>query len=156
MEPVSDLDKLRFYRDEVKHEFNLLAMRSNILVTCQSFLIVPYAIFNTVGNFRSVLVPVYLLTALGIFVVYILREPINAAHRTISKWLLKQRSLLKTSDGLRDFTIDRDMIPGVETDSSKDRDHVKSLAFTRYGPWAFSLFWYASFIWSTLRALMGF
>ena len=89
MEPVSDLDKLRFYRDEVKHEFNLLAMRSNILVTCQSFLIVPYAIFNTVGNFRSVLVPVYLLTALGIFVVYILREPINAAHRTISKWLLK-------------------------------------------------------------------
>ncbi|MGQ9614986.1 MAG: hypothetical protein ACUVWJ_01130 [Spirochaetota bacterium] len=156
MESISGLDKLRFYREEVKHEFNLLAMRSNILVTCQSFLIVPYAIFNTVSNFRSVLVPVYLLSALGVFVVFILREPINAAHRTISKWLLKQRSLLKTSEELRDFTIDRDMLPEVEIDSSKDSDHVKSLAFTRYGPWAFSFFWYASIIWSTLRGIMGF
>ncbi len=30
-------DRLRFDRDEVKHEFNLRAMRSNIFVTCQSF-----------------------------------------------------------------------------------------------------------------------
>ncbi|KKL16455.1 hypothetical protein LCGC14_2495380, partial [marine sediment metagenome] len=26
MDRLSDLEKLRFYRDEVKHEFNLLAM----------------------------------------------------------------------------------------------------------------------------------
>ena len=53
MEPLSEYDKLRFYRDEVKHEFNLLAMRSNILVTCQSFLIVPFAILNTAANFSD-------------------------------------------------------------------------------------------------------
>ncbi len=156
MEPLYDLEKLRFYRDEVKHEFNLLAMRSTILVTCQSFLIVPYAIFNTVAKFRAVLVPIYLVAVLGVFVAFVLREPINAAHRTISKWVLKQRSLLKTSEGLKDFTIDRDMIPGVEMDLNRDKDHIKSLAFTRYAPWVFCLFWYAAIAWTTIRALIGF
>lgn len=28
VEPVSDFDKLKFYRDEVEHEPNLLGMRS--------------------------------------------------------------------------------------------------------------------------------
>ena len=156
MEQLSDLDKIRYYREEVKHEFNLLAMRSNVLITCQSFLILPFAILNTVNNFRAVLVPVYLVAVLGVFIVLILREPINAAHRTIEKWVLKQRSLLKTSEGLRDLMIDRDMIPGVETALDKDRDHVKSLAFSRYGPWAFCLFWLAAVVWSTVRAFFGF
>jgi len=156
MEPLSDIDKLRFYRDEVKHEFNLLAMRSTILVTCQSFLVVPLAILNTVASFRSVLVLVYLIAVLGIFVALILLEPINAAHRTIEKWLLKQRSLLKRSEDLKDLVIDRDMIPDVETDLEKDRDHERSLAFSKAGPWAFSIFWILSIVWSTIRILAGF
>lgn len=156
MEPLSDIDKLRFYRDEVKHEFNLLAMRSTILVTCQSFLVVPLAILNTVASFRSVLVLVYLIAVLGIFVALILLGPLNAAHRTIEKWLLKQRSLLKISEELRDLVIDRDMIPDVETDVKKDRDHERSLAFSNVGPWAFSIFWLLSIVWSTIRILAGF
>lgn len=156
MEPLSDLDKLRFYRDEVKHEFNLLAIRSTILVTCQSFLIVPFAILNTVTNFRIVLVPVFLIAALGVFVASILLEPIKAAHRTIQKWLLKQRSLIKMSPELRDFAIDRDMIPDVDTDLNRDKDHTRSLAFSKYSPWAFTLFWCAAVVWSTVRVLFGF
>lgn len=156
MNPLSDLEKLRFYRDEVKHEFNLLAMRSTILITCQSFLVVPFAILQTVANFRAVLFYVYLIAALGIFVALVLREPINAAHRTIHKWLLKQRSLMKTSEELRDLAIDRDMIPGVETDLDKDKDHVRSLAFSSYSPWAFCMFWFASIVWSTVRACVRF
>ena len=61
MGQISDIDKLRFYREEVKHEFSLLAMRSNILVTCQSFLVVPFAILNTVADFRAAFVSVYLV-----------------------------------------------------------------------------------------------
>jgi hypothetical protein len=156
VEQLSDFDKIRFYREEVKHEFNLLAMRSTILVTCQSFLIVPFAIFNTVGNFHSVLVPIYIVAVLGIFIALILREPINAAHRTIEKWVLKQRNLLKTKEGLRDLMIDRDMIPGIEEDLDKDRDHIRSLAFSKYGPWAFCLFWFAALAWTTTRAFLGF
>lgn len=156
MEPLSDLDKLRFFRDEVKHEFNLLAMRSTILVTCQSFLVVPFAILSTAANPRSVLIPCYMIAALGIFVALVLREPINAAHRTIHKWLLKQRSLIKTSEALMDLAIDRDMLPGVDTDPDKDVDHTKSLAFTKYSPLAFVLFWCAVFVWSTFRVFLGF
>jgi hypothetical protein len=156
MEKLSDSDKLRFYRDEVKHEFGLLAMRSTIMVTCQSFLVVPLAILHTAANFRAVLVLVYIIAALGIFVALILRRPLNAAHRTINKWLLKQRALLKDNEELADLKIDRDMIPGVAEYMERDRDHVMSLAFSRYGPWAFCAFWIAAVLWSTVRVVWGF
>jgi hypothetical protein len=156
MEPVSDLDKLRFYRDEVKHEFSLLAMRSTILVTCQSFLVVPFAILQTAARFRTVLIPTCFIAVLGIFVALILREPLNAAHRTIDKWILNQRRLLKTSKRLEDLTIDRDLLPGVDDDAGQDRDHVKSLAFSRFGPWSFTLFWIAVLLWSGVRLFWGF
>lgn len=156
MDPFPELDILRFYRDEVKHEFNLLAMRSNILVTCQSFLVLPYAILSTAPNVRAVLVLHYLVAVLGIFVVLILLGPLNAAHRTINKWLLKQRALFKGSEALFDYALDRDMIRDVDTRIEKDRDHVRSLAFSRYGPWAFILFWCGAIIWSTVRTLLGF
>lgn len=156
MEKISDLDRIRFYRDEIKHEFSLLAMRSTILVTCQSFLVVPYAILNTAASFRSVLVPTYVVAALGIFVAMVLLGPINAAHRTIVKWLVKQRSLLKVSKGLADLAIDRDMVPGSDVDSHKDRDHERSLLFSRIGPWAFVVFWVACIAWTTVRGMLGF
>jgi hypothetical protein len=156
MKQVSDLEKLRFYRDEVKHEFNLLAMRSTVLVTCQSFLVVPFGILAAAGNFRSVIIPTYLIAVLGIFVAFVLKEPINAAHRTIGKWLLKQRTLLKTSEELKDLALDRDMIPDVETDVRRDKDHEKSLAFSKLAPWAFCLFWFAAIAWSTIRIVAGF
>jgi hypothetical protein len=156
MEKLSEFDKIRFFREEVKHEFNLLATRSTILITCQSFLILPFAILNTAGNFRSVLVPIYIVAVLGIFIALILMEPIKAAHRTIEKWVLKQRGLLKVSEGLRELMIDRDMIPGVEKELERDRDHVRSLAFSKYSPWTFCLFWFAAIAWTTIRALIGF
>jgi len=156
MERFSDLDKLRFYRDEVKHEFNLLAIRATILVTCQSFLVIPFAILNTAQNFRIMLTPVYVIAALGMFIALVLRGPIKAAHRTIDKWLLKQRSLFREAESLSDFAIDRDMIRGADSDVAKDRDHMKSLAFSRYSPWAFTLFWCAAIAWSTVRAVIGF
>jgi len=156
MEKLSDLDRIRFYRDEIKHEFSLLAMRSTILVTCQSFLVVPYSILNTAASFRSVLVPTYIVAVLGIFVAILLLEPINAAHRTIGKWLVKQRSLLKDSKELSDLAIDRDMIPGADADPHKDRDHERSLLFSKIGPWAFIVFWVACIVWTTVRGVLGF
>jgi len=86
LETLTDLDKLRYYRDEVKHEFSLLAMRTNILVTSQSFLVVPFAILNTVGHFRTALASVYLVAALVIFVALVLMAAIHASHRTIDRW----------------------------------------------------------------------
>jgi hypothetical protein len=155
LETLTDLDKLRYYRDEVKHEFSLLAMRTNILVTSQSFLVVPFAILNTVGNFRTALASVYLVAVLGIFVTIVLIAPMHASHKTIEKWLQKNRLLIKNSNTLQDLTIDRDLIPDVEKDLSLDRDHYRSLAFSRSSPWAFFVFWILASIAATIRACIG-
>jgi len=153
---LSDLETLRFYRDEVKHEFNLLAMRSTMLVMCQSFLVVPYGILNTAANFRGVIVPTFLTIVIGMFTVLVLLAPINAAHRTLEKWILKQRMLIKHSEELNVLALDRDKIPGVEENVRKDREHQKSLAFSRYGPWAFFFFWCGCAVWTSVRWIAGF
>lgn len=150
---VSDLDKLRFYRDEVKHEFNLLGMRSTMLVFCQSFLVVPFAILNTAADFRTVLAAEYLIAGLGILLARILAEPIDAAHRALEQWLLRQRSLQQQSESIRDLAIDRDLIPGAAADLREDQDHARSLAFSRFAPTVFIIFWAAAAVFCTVRAL---
>ena len=119
-------------------------------------MIVPFAILNTAANFSSVLVPVYLVAALGIFVALVLLEPINAGHRTINKWLMKQRQLIKMEANLRELALDRDLLPDADQDIKKDKDHSRSLAFTRTGPWAFCTFWILAIVWSTIRAFLKF
>jgi len=152
---VSDLDKLRFYRDEIKHEFSLLATRANLLVTCQSFLIVPYAILNTVANFRAALASEYLIAALGLIVIVMLVQPMRVGERTIEMWLSKQRALIKRTRGLHDLAIERDLRPGVEVDPAQDWEHARSMAFSRYSPWAFGVFWVLAIVVATARAYVG-
>src|SRR4030095_253306 len=77
-EPPTDLDTLRFYRDEITHEFNLLAMRSTMLITCQSFLIVPFAILHTATSFRWATAPLAMVAILGFSVAFWLRQPLGA------------------------------------------------------------------------------
>lgn len=154
MTTLSDLDKLNFYRDEIKHEFSLLAMRSTMLVTCQSFLVVPFSILQTAADYRTVAVYAYLVAALGIFTAMVLVRPLDTAHRTINKWLVKQRRLFRESADLAPLMIDRDKIPGADSDPDKDRDHRRSLAFSKYGPWAFFSFWCLVSVWSTLRLIL--
>ncbi len=151
-ESISDFEKLNYYRDEFKHEFNLIGMRSTMLVFCQSFLVVPFAILNTAAEFRTVLLAEYLIGALGILLALLLAEPINAAHRSLNMWLVKQRELLHRSETLRDLASDRDMIPGIIQSPNKDKDHFRSLAFSRYAPGTFVVFWIFAMIFCTVRA----
>ena len=97
MEKVTDTEKLRFFREEVKHEFNLLAMRSNILVTCQSFLVVSYAILNTVGDFRSAVPSIVIVAALGIFVALVLTKIVYLNNSTVTGIIdrLEKRELVR-------------------------------------------------------------
>jgi hypothetical protein len=150
---ISDFEKLKFCRDEVKHEFGLLAMRSTILVTCQSFLVVPMSILAAASDQRGVLAFIYLIAALGIFVVLILKRPIDAAHRILNFWMVKQRQIIRSSVELDDIATDRDRIHDADRDIGRDRDHVRSLAFGVYGPWAFLAFWVLVILLTTLRVL---
>jgi hypothetical protein len=151
MDALNDFDKLNFYRNELKHEFSLLAMRTTILVTCQSFLVVPYAILNTAPKFASILVSIYLVAGLGVFVALLLVGPLRVGRRMIAQWLIKQRGLLQSSTTLQDLAIDRDRIPGSDQRINEDKEHTKSLAFSIYAPWAFCSFWVLAVVWSTIR-----
>ena len=145
---------LSYYRDEVKHEYNLLAMRSTILVTCQSFLVVAFAILNTASNFPRAAILAAAIALLGAYTAWTIREPILAAHRSIGNWLQKQRQLLGTIE-FGDYKSDRDRIPGVEADATKDSDYEKSVAFSKHAPIAFLLFWAVGIGWIAVRLAQG-
>ena len=149
------LNRLRFYRDEVKHEFNLLAMRSTTLVTCQPFLIVPFAILNTAAHFRVVAVPAILIPLLGLYTSWVIQEPIRTAHCLIAESLLKQRQLLRNVESNDDKTR-RDQIVGADQDTTQDQEHVRSMAFTSQAPVAFQVFWLLALIWVEIRCIFEF
>jgi hypothetical protein len=153
-DPVSDLDTLRFYREQITHEFNLLAMRSTMLITCQSFLVVPFAILHTASSFRWATAPLAMVALLGFSVAFWLRQPLGAADRTITKWMIKQRELFEAAPHLRTRAIDRDLIPGVSRDLARDLEHQRSMAFSRRAPGAFMTFWVCAMIWIVIRALL--
>jgi hypothetical protein len=155
LDPVNDLDRLRFYREEIKFEFGLLAMRSTMLITCQSFLIVPFAILHTAASFHWVLWPLTMVAILGFVVAFWLRRPMLAADRTIEKWLAKQRELFDQAPALRSLAIDRDLIPGVARNLELDTEHQHSMAFSRRAPTAFMTFWCVAGVWLLLRAIFG-
>jgi hypothetical protein len=151
-DPLSDLDTLRFIRDEITHEFNLLAMRSTMLITCQSFLVVPFAILHTASSFRWATTPLAMVALLGFSVAFWLRQPLGAADRTITKWMIKQRELFESAPHLRILAIDRDLIPGVSHDLTRDLEHQRSMTFSRRAPNAFMAFWICAMIWIAIRA----
>ena len=152
LEPPNALDTLRFYRDEITHEFNLLAMRSTMLITCQSFLVVPFAILHTADSFRWATPPLLLVSMLGFSVAFWLRQPLAAADRTITKWMIRQRELFDAAPHLRALAIDRDLIPGVTHDLTRDREHQRSMLFSRRAPYAFMGFWVCATVWIGIRA----
>jgi hypothetical protein len=133
----------------VKHELNLLAMRATILVTCQSFLVVPFAILSAASNFYVVAPIALAVTILGGYTAWFVREPILAAHRIIAEWLQKQRTLLR--DFPEEYRSNRDKIPGADQTTEKDEEHLRSIAFTRQAPTAFLWLWVAALIYTIVR-----
>jgi hypothetical protein len=154
-DPVSDVERLRFYRDEIRHEFGLLSMRSTMLITCQSFLIVPFAILHTAPDFHWVLPPLAMVATLGFIIAFWLRVPMAAADRTIAKWLVKQRALFESSAALRELALDRDRLAGAARDVTVDAEHERSMMFSRRAPLAFMGFWCAAGLWLAVRATIG-
>ena len=145
-----DFRLLCFYRDEVKHEFNLLAMRSTILVTCQSFLVVPFAILNTAPRFHVVAAPAVAVAILGMYTTRLIKVPIVRAHESISGWLLKQRQLLRGIESDR-YKSKRDSADGVDLKTENDKAHEESVAFSRAAPNAFLVFWASAIVWTAIR-----
>jgi hypothetical protein len=147
--------QLLYYREEVRHEFSLLTSRSTILVTCQSFLIVPFAILNSTASFRAVVVPAALIVVLGAYTSWVIRAPILASHGMLDEWMRKQRVLLAAVEDDA-FKTWRDEAPGVAETTAHDRVHQRSIAFSRTAPIAFFIFWLCAGAFVAVRAAVGF
>lgn len=138
------LNRLRFYRSEIKDEFALLSNRVGAHISAQSFLIIAYA--SAMGNlnpqwghhFRLIFPP--MLALLGIVNSIQAWLGIRAASDTIALWRLKQHELLTHYPALAAYHVDR---PFVKRRDGKivDITHERSLVFARWSPLTFIVAW---------------
>jgi hypothetical protein len=134
---LDSFELLRFFSDEIKHEFNLLGQRMGWYITCQSFLLTAFAI-SLGGRFTGPPWFSYAIAVIGLATSALVYPGIIGAHETIDMYLHKKRDLFRTNDELRDLQIARDQLM-VNTDSV----HRKSLVFSQLMPVLMTFLWIA-------------
>jgi hypothetical protein len=138
------LEKLRFYRAEIQHEFNLLSNRVNAYITSQSFLVVGFTL--AMGNlnphwgslFRLIFPPA--LALLGIATSMQAWPNIRGACDSISLWREKQQRLFDHDPSMDDYRIERPIVQSSQG-RSVDIIHERSLWFAKCSPWIFTIGW---------------
>jgi hypothetical protein len=136
------LEKLKFIRGEMKHEFSLLAGRVNAYLTCQSFLVVAYAL--SMGNvnpewgalFRLIFPAA--LSCIGIATSIHAYFGIRGASYTIELWRNKLERLVASGD-MEDYHVRRPIIE--DRHRAVDMIHRQSLLFAEWSPWVFAFSW---------------
>ncbi len=138
------LEKLRFYRSEIKQEYDLLSNRVSSYVTSQSFLCIALTASMSNqnpkwGELFTLIFPI-VFSLIGIATSIQSIRAISAASKTIGLWHLKQNELFENTPELADFRIERVL---TETNSGKPKDVVfeHGLTFARWSPPIFIAAW---------------
>lgn len=140
------LERFKLYRDEIKHEFDLITGRLNAYLSAQSFLILAYAAAMNTTNNKSLqkfpLIFSSILAVVGIILSLQAIRGIAAADYTVRKWNLRIRNLRRDYNWLRDYQSGREednvlIRNGIEVDPT----HEKGLNFPRFSPYLFILTW---------------
>lgn len=138
------VELLRYYRDEIKHEFSLLSNRVSAYISSQSFLIIAFA--SAMGNLNPhwgtlfrLLFP-GALAVLGIVLSVQGWLGIRAACDTIILWHVKQNALFEHDPAMDAYHVARppSRRPGQHI---VDRTHEQSMLFALGAPWTFGLAW---------------
>ena len=136
---------LKFIRQEVMFEYQLMSSRISWLITCQSFLIAAYTFsFGNVFIYKAGWFVQYVLPILGLLLCVPAFIGILGASRTISDWRSKQYALLidaGLSSELAKYLIDR-----FKTPPPNDYIHKVSERFAISLPIALSVFWVICFL----------
>jgi hypothetical protein len=147
------LEKLKFIRAEIKHEFSLLSSRVGAYLTCQSFLVVGFAL--SMGNMNPewgglfrLFFPLT-LSFVGIATSIQAYLGIRGASQTIDLWHEKQDRLFG-DPGMEDYRVRRPVIQYEHR--ATDRIYKQSLLFAEWSPWIFGLAW---FIFGALALLLN-
>ena len=132
---LDNFDLLEFFRDEIKHEFNLLGQRMGWYVTCQSFLITAFAI-SLGARFKGPPWFSYTIALIGVATSALVYPAITGAHKTIDMYLRKKRELFRGAPELTELQIARD-----EFEVNADGVHKQSLAFSWLVPVMMAVLW---------------
>jgi hypothetical protein len=141
--PMS-VERLNFYRAEIKHELNLLSGRVSAYITSQSFLVTAFAL--SIGGtkrpstpFLELAFPVT-LAALGIIAALQARPGIMDACEVVRRWLEKERELHAQEPQLESYRIERPVAVN-RRGQSMDVMHERSLAIAMWSPRTFLIAW---------------
>lgn len=140
------VNKFMHYRDEIKHEFDLITGRLNAYLSAQSFLVLAYAAAMNTTNGKSQkhfpLIFSFLLVVIGILLSAQAIAGISAADDTVKHWNAKIRAPIIQNPWLDEYQSGR-MHTNKRTKDGKDIDvaHEKGLYFPRYSPWIFGSAW---------------
>ena len=138
------LEKLKFYRSETQHEFNLLSNRVGAYITSQSFLVIAYAtsLGNTNPRWGSLFRLVFpiALAIVGLTTSLLVWPGIQGACTTIELWREKLERLYARDPRLDDYRVARPLGTSRQG-KSIDTIHVRSLLFARWAPAVFAAAW---------------
>lgn len=163
--PHDKMEKLQYYRQENRHEWNLLSNRVSSYITSQSFLVTAYAV--SMGNQNPkwgnwfTLIFSLIVSIIGVATSLRARPGINGAVKILKLWHKKQdRLFFQNPDeaerdrkcasedlSMIDFNDGRPMIIPKHSKEeankveSIDEIHNTSLQFATAAPWLFGISW---------------
>ena len=139
------LERLEFYRSEIKMEYDLLSNRMSAYVTSQSFLCIAFAtsmgnLNPHWGNIFNFVFPLA-LAIIGIAASIQSHRGISAAFETIALWHLKQDNLFESEPSLDDYRLN----------TERETIQQRGLSFAKWSPLIFIFAW---FIFGTLTIVL--
>ncbi|MDR3691649.1 MAG: hypothetical protein P4L46_19880 [Fimbriimonas sp.] len=127
----------RVCREEVKHEYGVLANRLNSYITSQAFLVSGYAVSmantNPVWGSAFRLVYPLILCILGMILSIRAKPGISGVCRVIQQWHAKQSELFRSGASLDDYSV-------LRHDSVK-KIHDNNLIFAQSSTYIFGGAW---------------
>lgn len=143
---TSNEELLRFYRDEVKFQSDLVANRVDAFISSQSFLVLGYAtaMAESIGRWHNALTLALppALALLGLVLTFHAWLGIRAAYAVIAEWRKRESELLDRDAALRAYT------PATTVDAADSvhpggarRIFREGAIFARRAPWIFALAW---------------
>jgi hypothetical protein len=139
IEKLDPRARLKICRDEVMHEYNVLANRLTSFITSQSFLVSAYAVsMNNVnpswGDSYRLVFPL-LLSAVGIVLSVRANPGITGVCDVINKWHERQEAIFLESPHLEEYAV-------LQRPTTRDY-HQRSLLFAEASAWIFIVTWLA-------------